>query len=469
MGGTTTLKKQLSDAIAKGDRAKLTELLRSCVKGPDAVSLLRGALDRAERSERPTLAEDLRAALHKLEHPLGQLAAAESQLKTGKKSPSKAATSPFATRSRGVAGWLRGLFGKPKGPKPQAAAESYTGPLFDFLDQVGRDFPERVFMHVTCRGVQDGFEYLSRLSFVKVESNGALRCPPAITGYTEELANGSIALLGGMLTPDMIREAIVAADSRGHELEISAYGYLQYVALHLALKGVSATLKKKHSKYMPVRVLPFGDLWCTAFVVEGTVKGVFAIVESRAAAFENATEILSIIEGSGHFEFLVAKGGPADKGFIPSVALECVIEGSKRVKQYHGSKGEPVMLDIEGLERQRPSKVPFPRSLRELQHVAANFSPDASPASPQKQTSDRATGGATHGQVPASQGQGDQRPRAPLPGPTRDDGWRFCVKCRRSDFWVHTSVQQKRWRAGRCPYCEGELIDRATHRKSYGR
>jgi hypothetical protein len=43
------------------------------------------------------------------------------------------------------------------------------------------------------------------------------------------------------------------------------------------------------------------------------------------------------------------------------------------------------------------------------------------------------------------------------------------VKCRKSDFWVHTPVQQGRWKAGRCPYCEGELIDRATYRKVYGK
>jgi hypothetical protein len=61
------------------------------------------------------------------------------------------------------------------------------------------------------------------------------------------------------------------------------------------------------------------------------------------------------------------------------------------------------------------------------------------------------------------------RSQAAARGDTCDDGWRFCVKCRKSDFWVHTPVQQGRWKAGRCPYCEGELIDRATYRKVYGK
>jgi hypothetical protein len=51
----------------------------------------------------------------------------------------------------------------------------------------------------------------------------------------------------------------------------------------------------------------------------------------------------------------------------------------------------------------------------------------------------------------------------------RDDSWRFCVKCHKSDFWVQTSVQEKRWRAGVCPYCEGKLIDRLTYARTYGR
>jgi hypothetical protein len=52
---------------------------------------------------------------------------------------------------------------------------------------------------------------------------------------------------------------------------------------------------------------------------------------------------------------------------------------------------------------------------------------------------------------------------------TRDDEWRFCVKCKKSEFWVHTSLQQKRWQAGICPYCEGQLIDRITYWKVYGK
>jgi len=48
------------------------------------------------------------------------------------------------------------------------------------------------------------------------------------------------------------------------------------------------------------------------------------------------------------------------------------------------------------------------------------------------------------------------------------DYWRFCVKCRRTQFSVQTSVQKQRWQAGLCPYCEGQLIDRETYRRRYG-
>jgi ankyrin repeat protein len=43
------------------------------------------------------------------------------------------------------------------------------------------------------------------------------------------------------------------------------------------------------------------------------------------------------------------------------------------------------------------------------------------------------------------------------------DLWRFCLKCKTSDFFVNTTMQKKRWQAGICPYCEGRIIDRATY------
>jgi hypothetical protein len=34
-----------------------------------------------------------------------------------------------------------------------------------------------------------------------------------------------------------------------------------------------------------------------------------------------------------------------------------------------------------------------------------------------------------------------------------------CRKCQRNDFYVATSIQQNRWQAGLCPYCEGKLVN----------
>jgi hypothetical protein len=50
----------------------------------------------------------------------------------------------------------------------------------------------------------------------------------------------------------------------------------------------------------------------------------------------------------------------------------------------------------------------------------------------------------------------------------RRDDWKFCVKCKKSDFFVQTLVQRQRWQAGICPYCEGTLINRAAYRKLRG-
>jgi hypothetical protein len=80
-------------------------------------------------------------------------------------------------------------------------------------------------------------------------------------------------------------------------------------------------------------------------------------------------------------------------------------------------------------------------------------------------------GGPPHGRPDseARRGPDPASSRAESRRRDQDDGWRFCVKCRRSDFWVQTSIQQQRWKAGRCPYCEGELIDRATHARTRGK
>ena len=43
--------------------------------------------------------------------------------------------------------------------------------------------------------------------------------------------------------------------------------------------------------------------------------------------------------------------------------------------------------------------------------------------------------------------------------------WRYCPKCRTSSFWVHTEIQQKRWKAGLCPYCEGKLLNQEEYAK----
>jgi hypothetical protein len=65
----------------------------------------------------------------------------------------------------------------------------------------------------------------------------------------------------------------------------------------------------------------------------------------------------------------------------------------------------------------------------------------------------------------------DAKSRSPESTPSaqirRDDHWRFCVKCNRTDFFVQTPVQAKRWGAGFCPYCEGQLLDRATYERRY--